>query len=169
MIAKITAQSFGDGQHILSVGHRIDDLMEDVFAEKQDLLLMTTRTIPRREATTRPGAKRTGPVAAFTREWQQVFLAAATGTDPGKALGQIAAFQKLSNDTIDHLAPKAMCLLKRLLIIRFKCGIMIVQTAPQRRLAWLPGSIYLAVHPERYTYEHALGSTKNVYNRTNQI
>jgi len=42
MIAKITAQSFGDGQHILSVGHRIDDLMEDVFAEKQDLLLMTT-------------------------------------------------------------------------------------------------------------------------------
>ena len=45
--------------------------MADLFTEKQDLLLMTTRT----------------KVAAFTGEWQQVFLATATGTDPGKALG----------------------------------------------------------------------------------
>ena len=76
IIAKVTTQAFGDGQHILSVGHRIDDLMADLFAEKQDLLLMTTRA----------------KVPAFTRKWQQLFVATATGTDPGKALGQIAAF-----------------------------------------------------------------------------
>ena len=80
-----------------------------------------------------------------------MFLAAATGTDPGKALGQIAAFQKLLDDTIDHLTPKAMCLLKRLLIIGFESCIMIVQTAPQRGLARLPRPIYLAVHIIRYT------------------
>jgi hypothetical protein len=54
--------------------HGINDLIADLFAEKQDLLLMTTRT----------------KVAAFTREWQQQFVA--TGANPGKAFRQVAAF-----------------------------------------------------------------------------
>ena len=76
IIAKVATQSFGDGENILPVRHGINDLMAGLFAEKQDLLLMTTLT----------------KVSAFAREWQQQFVAATTATNPRKPFCQIAAF-----------------------------------------------------------------------------
>jgi len=83
IIQKVTAKHFGNTEYEMPVGYLFKDIHTEPLTEFHHALLVTGRA----------------EMTAFTRECQQIFMAAALASDTGKTVAQIAAVEV----TVYHL------------------------------------------------------------------
>ena len=92
IIQKIPAKDFRDAENEMPVGHLLEDIQAEPFPQLQHALLVARRT----------------EVPSFTRECQQVFMAAVFAFHPGKAVLQIAAVKITVNHLFDIRPPESV-------------------------------------------------------------
>jgi hypothetical protein len=77
IIQEVAAEDFRDAEDEMTVGHLFEDIHAKPFPEFHHALLMAGWA----------------EMPSFTREGQQVFMAAVFASDTGKAMAQIAAIE----------------------------------------------------------------------------
>jgi hypothetical protein len=112
VIKKIPAKDFGEAENEMTMRHLFEDIHAEPFSEFHDALLMAGRA----------------EMTAFTREGQQVFMAAVFASDAGKAVFKIAAVQVAVDYFFDIRPPEAI-LFGKLVNINLHKGFKIILDA----------------------------------------
>ena len=92
IIQKVTAKDFGDAEDEMTMGHLFQDIHAEPLTEFHHALLVTGRA----------------EMPSFTRECQQVFVAAVLAFHAGKTVAQNAAVEVTINHFFDICPPESV-------------------------------------------------------------
>jgi len=115
VVPEVNPEHFGDGEDILTVRDREENLTEDELSKEEDLFLVTGGT----------------EVSALTGKGNQKFFATRWATCFGEAPGQVAAVDELVDYVFNDRSKVSVCSLIRLNVLDEVVEV-IMETLPER-------------------------------------